>query len=266
MRIERYVALGDSYTAAPYVYLTDVANGCLRSNANYPALLAKKLRVAALVDVSCSAATTLDLTESQTTFNARLRPQFDALTRGTQLVTIGLGANDFGLFASLSRGCPLVGPAGRPLTASPDATRCGTVDLPTAISNIHGIERLLTRSLRQVHRGAPKATVVLVGYPRITSPSVSCPKLLPVSHAHSVVIDELTHRLSVAMRSAAKASGSVFIDMYAASRGHDVCAGRAAWVNGVKTDTKRAAPLHPFAEEQRAVADLIARQLTQPRG
>ena len=38
-KIRRYVALGDSYTAAPYVYLTDVAKGCLRSSGNYPALL-----------------------------------------------------------------------------------------------------------------------------------------------------------------------------------------------------------------------------------
>lgn len=259
--VARYVALGDSYTAAPYVYLTDVADGCLRSNGNYPALLAKKLKVTKLVDVSCSAATTNDLTGPQSTFNTKLRPQLDALTPGTQLVTLGIGGNDFGLFAALARGCPLVGPQGGPLPTSPGTGRCGAVDLATATSDIRGIQRLLTRSLEAVHRKAPKATVVLVGYPRITSTTTSCPEQLPVSRTSAVVIDQLTHRLSDAMRSAAKASGSTFIDMYAASRGHDVCAGRAAWVNGVTTDTNRAASLHPFAEEQEAVAQRIADRL-----
>jgi lysophospholipase L1-like esterase len=256
--IARYVALGDSYTAAPYVYLTDVANGCLRSNGNYPALLARALKVTKLVDVSCSAATTQDLTGPQRTFNAKLPPQLDAVTRATRLVTVGIGGNDFGLFASLSSGCPLVGPEGAPLAKPDPSKRCGQVDLAAATRNIHGVRLLVTRSLELVHHKAPKATVVLVGYPRITSTTPSCPKQLPVSRTDAVAVDALTHRLSDAMRSAAKASHSLFVDMYAASKGHDVCAGPAAWVNGVKTDTNRAASLHPFAEEQRAVADRIA--------
>ncbi|MEP6817774.1 MAG: SGNH/GDSL hydrolase family protein [Marmoricola sp.] len=256
--IARYVALGDSYTAAPYVYLTDVADGCLRSNGNYPSLLARALRVSKLVDVSCSAATTLSLTEPQATFNAKLAPQLDAVTRGTQLVTIGIGGNDFNLFASLSGGCPLVGPDGARPRQAPAAGRCGQVDAAVASSNIRGIQRLVTRSLERVHHRAPNATVVLVGYPRITSTTASCPKQLPVSRADAQVIDTLTHRLSDAMRTAAKATRSRFVDMYAASKGHDVCAGKAAWVNGVKTNTARAASLHPFAEEQQAVARRIA--------
>ena len=69
--IRRYVALGDSYTAAPYVYLTDVANGCLRSSGNYPALLAEKLGVAKHVDVSCSGATSKDLPVARTRSSGR---------------------------------------------------------------------------------------------------------------------------------------------------------------------------------------------------
>lgn len=259
--IGRYVALGDSYTAAPYVYLTDVANGCLRSNGNYPALLSGKLKVTKLVDVSCSAATTRDLTGSQRTFNSRLPPQVDALTRDTQLVTMGIGGNDFGLFGSLSSGCPLVGPEGAPIAQPDRSKRCGQVDVAAATTEIRGIQGLVTQSLKRVHREAPNATVVLVGYPRITSLDVSCPKQLPVSRADAAVIDRLTHRLSEAMRSAAKASDALFVDMYAASEGHDVCAGKDAWVNGVKTDTNRAASLHPFAEEQEAVARRIAARL-----
>src|SRR6188472_4098739 len=39
----KYVALGDSYAAAPLVPVTDVANGCFRSSSNYPSIVAKKL-------------------------------------------------------------------------------------------------------------------------------------------------------------------------------------------------------------------------------
>ena len=45
------------------------------------------------------------------------------------------------------------------------------------------------------------------------------------------------------------------------SKGHDICAGADAWVNGVNTDLMRALAFHPFAEEQQAVADLIMKKL-----
>ena len=51
-------------------------------------------------------------------------------------------------------------------------------------------------------------------------------------------------------------------DHLAASRGHDVCAGKDAWVNGI-VPSDEAAPLHPFAVEQKAVADLVLDALGQ---
>jgi len=47
----------------------------------------------------------------------------------------------------------------------------------------------------------------------------------------------------------------------AASAGHDICAGRAAWVNGANAQPRGAAAYHPFAVEQQAVADLILDKL-----
>ena len=40
---QRYVALGDSFTSGPLVPTTDLADGCLRSDGNYPSLLATSL-------------------------------------------------------------------------------------------------------------------------------------------------------------------------------------------------------------------------------
>ena len=76
---QRYVALGDSFTAAPYVPSTDLAEGCLRSNGNYPSLVAERLDIPTLVDVSCSGADTRDLTHPQNTFRDAVVPaQLDA--------------------------------------------------------------------------------------------------------------------------------------------------------------------------------------------
>ena len=259
--IHRFVALGDSYTAAPYVYLTDVANGCLRSNGNYPALLAQRLGVAKHVDVSCSGATSKDLFGRQGTFQQQtVPPQLAAVTRDTDLVTLGIGGNDFGLFGSLVGTCPISGPQGR-IFAPSDGVRCGQVDLRKASADVRRIGALITRDLRAIHRKAPEATVVLVGYPRILDPSRSCPKVLPVAPRDTIALDAVTRSLSRQMRAAADRTGSVFVDLYAASKGHDVCAGKDAWVNGVRTDTSRAAALHPFAEEQRAAAGLIVHAL-----
>jgi hypothetical protein len=258
--IRRYVALGDSYTAAPYVYLTDVANGCLRSSGNYPALLAERLDVAKHVDVSCSGATSKDLAGRQDTFQQTVPPQLAAVTRDTDLVTVGIGGNDFGLFGSLVGTCPISGPQGR-IFAPREGVRCGQVDLRAASGDVRRIGTLITRDLRAIHHKAPDAAVVLVGYPRILDPTRSCPKVLPVARRDTIALNAVTRSLSQQMRSAAHRTGSVFVDLYAASEGHDACAGKNAWVNGVRTDTNRAAALHPFAEEQRAAAGLIAQAI-----
>ena len=258
-----YVAIGDSYTAAPYVYLTDVADGCLRSNGNYPSLLAEQIG-ARLDDVSCSGADTEDLTSPQQTFQGASRPaQLSAVTADTRLVTVGLGGNDSGLFASLSRGCPIKGPGGQVFRVRPTRTEasCGRVSEAAADRTVAGIGRNLVRAIGAVRAKAPDATVVLVGYPRIASTTTTCPKLLPATLANARRVDAVTRKLRDAMRSAARSTKATFVDMYALSRGHDVCAGRAAWINGVSTDVRRAAPLHPFAKEQRAVALAIAKAL-----
>jgi hypothetical protein len=44
-----------------------------------------------------------------------------------------------------------------------------------------------------------------------------------------------------------------FVDMYTASRGHDICSSDP-WVNGSVTDRQRALSYHPFAAGMRATA------------
>src|SRR4051794_8036537 len=62
----RYVAMGDSYSAASGVLPPDptASPACLRSSANYPHVLAARIG-AALTDVTCGGAETKDYFESQ---------------------------------------------------------------------------------------------------------------------------------------------------------------------------------------------------------
>ena len=100
---ERYVALGDSYTSGAGLPGTRPgAAGCGQSALAYPTLVAKALDVR-LTDVSCGGATTEDGTELQ----------LDAVTRGTDLVTVGLGGNDFAWFLGAMFGCTTIAASDR---------------------------------------------------------------------------------------------------------------------------------------------------------
>ena len=59
----------------------------------------------------------------------------------------------------------------------------------------------------------------------------------------------------------AKKARVKYVDVLGPSRGHDICAGEDAWINGANTDLMRALAFHPFAAEQQAVADLIMQKL-----
>ena len=102
-----YVALGDSFSAGPLV--PDARSdppGCFRSTNNYPAYLAGYLRVRSYRDVTCSGAATRDFRRpQQLAFGQSTPPQLGALSTGTDLVTVGIGGNDFGLFGSIVETC-----------------------------------------------------------------------------------------------------------------------------------------------------------------
>ena len=103
---ESYVALGDSYTSGPAILPQEpTIPGCLRSQVNYPHLIAPDLHQPAFRDVSCSGAQTKDMTASQDVDpNPDPAPQFNALNDNTKIVTLGIGGNDIG-FVDIAKTC-----------------------------------------------------------------------------------------------------------------------------------------------------------------
>ena len=249
----RYVALGDSFSAGPLVPTTDLAGGCARSDHNYPSLVARALRVTTFVDVTCSGATTGDLTGFQRPFeDSRVPPQLRAVTPDTTLVTLGIGGNDLDLFATLVRTCPRLrstDPSGAPCARQLAAVG---PDLDAAVDTISS---RVGRALRTIRERAPAAEVVLVGYLRLVPDRGTC-AALPLAAGDYAEGRRISEALDAALHRAARSTGTTFVDMYAASRGHDICSDHP-WVNGSVTDRRRALAYHPFAAGMRADARAV---------
>lgn len=162
---EHYVSLGDSYTSGPLIpNPTGHPLACLRSDHNYPSLIADKLGVASFTDASCAGASTDDMTASQNLGLEHNAPQFDALKSDTTLVTLGIGGNDIN-FASIVLTCGTLSatdPQGDP--CEKEYTEGGTDRLAAKIEETGP---KITKTLDGIRERSPHARVIVVGYPRI---------------------------------------------------------------------------------------------------
>jgi lysophospholipase L1-like esterase len=151
-----YVALGDSYASGPAIPGQIDAN-CARSDHNYPHDVAVAQHTH-LTDVTCSGATTAEMTAPQGTAPA----QFAALGRTTDLVTVSIGGNDIG-FSTIVGTCAQLGatdPAGAPCHTH--YTSGGTDQLKVKIQQT---APKIAQVIRGIHQRAPHAKVQVVGYP-----------------------------------------------------------------------------------------------------
>jgi lysophospholipase L1-like esterase len=252
-KIASYVAIGDSYSAGSLIPLTDVANGCFRSDHNYPTLLADDIG-AKLEDRTCSGAETKAFDQSQ---YPDVPPQGTALNQETDLVTVGLGGNDANVFRTLVNRCPALrqtDPTGAPCR---DALRSGGKDV--LMEQLAGTTQRLTEVLDEVHRRAPHAKVLAIGYPQIVDAGHVCEEL-PLAAGDYVYVEKIGRALTEAVRKAAAASGSTYVDVWKLSQGHDICSDDP-WINGATNVQSKAPRYHPFAAEHVAVANLIESML-----
>ena len=246
--IRSYVALGDGFTAAPYAGRTAADDGCLRSAENYPALAAKKLGLTEVVDVSCTHAGTEALMKKFTTAKGKpaLDPQLDAVTKDTDLVSIGAGIEDHGLLQEMFRICLV-----RPCAA-------GTAFYTQVLDHVNRAADSLTQAIRAIQEKAPEAYIVVVGYPRLTPPPESGCQQFPAQapQADRDVVNYVLDDLNDKVRSAARQTGSAYVDVAALSQGHELCTSEP-WVHSMTDRPGNAVAYHPLEAEQRAVADQL---------
>jgi lysophospholipase L1-like esterase len=248
---DHYVAIGDSYTGAPGTGPVDLEDGCVRSTTNYPHLVAAELGLQ-LSDVSCGGATTEALYSPQHTDAGVDRPpQLTALTGTTDLVTLSIGANDFNLYGTLVERC--VTEASRTEPAP-----CNRLDLVGGESALDAIvEEMidrLDRAIGEVRERAPDARILVVGYPQFVPLERTCTQL-PITEADYDYARRLNEGLILMLEEAAARADVEYVDVAAASAGHDMCSADP-WMAGVAPGPGATA-YHPYPVAQRAVADLI---------
>ncbi|MEH6378251.1 SGNH/GDSL hydrolase family protein [Streptomyces sp. KLMMK] len=244
---QRYVALGDSYTSAPGVP-EQTGGDCARSSVNYPALTAKALHQTSFKDVSCSGAKTDDMWRAQ----GDNPPQLNALGRNTRLVTLGIGGNDIG-FGDIIGTCAqlsVTDPAGAPCRTK--YTEGGTDQLTARIADA---APKVAKVLKDVHKRAPHARVVLVGYPAIMpEDGVGCFPAVPIAAGDVPYLRDTEKKLNTMLQGEARKAGVRFADTYKPTLGHDVCKPTAdRWIEGAQPENP-AAPFHPNAKGEAAMS------------
>lgn len=252
---DHYVALGDSYTAAPNTGPKVANNGCFNTTVNYPHRIADATGMD-LVDNSCNGATTNALTIPQLTPAGEHPPQLDDIDEDTDLVTIRLGANDDSMFSRII-GCARIFGADKPGTpcANVDATKGGDSLIPA----LTDLEDNLVRGLEEIEERGPDARIVVIGYPRIIPEAGTC-ELLPLPAGDYAYARLIIDGLNTALESAAGQVQATYIDMHAASEGHDICA-EEPWIAGAPIAPTGATAWHPYAAEGQAVAELVLAEL-----
>lgn len=243
----RYVALGSSFAAGPGVgpHTPGAPARCGRGTLNYPNLLAAKLKLQ-LVDATCSGATTEHVLGPW----AELPPQIDSVDAETRLVTITIGGNDIALvgniFAALCEQAP------------PAATPCPRWRTATD-AEWQGDEDRMRKIVREVHRRAPKAQVVLVDYITVLPPRGKC-AALPISDARMAESRSAAKRLAAMTARIARQEDATLLKFSDISRGHAPCS-KAKWSNGAVALPNDGIPVHPNKLGHQAAAESLARLL-----
>ena len=205
---ENYAALGDSYSSGVGTreYFDD-SGDCLRGPKAYPQLWADANSPASFEFVACSGATTEEVSANQ----------LGALDAETSLVTITVGGNDIG-FTDVIQDCLL----------SDDAGCSGAVDAAEARMREELPGKLAT-TYGDISAGAPNATVVVLGYPRLNELG-SC-DIPGYTEAKRQRINDAADVLSEVTAAAADDAGFTYSDVRTAFDGHGVC-GESEWING----------------------------------
>ncbi|MFC8132275.1 SGNH/GDSL hydrolase family protein [Streptomyces sp. NPDC057302] len=246
-----YVALGDSYSAGSGVLPLDLTAPllCARSTANYPHVVAKRTG-AKLTDVTCGGAQTKDFAGSQ---YPGVAPQLDAVDADTDVVTLTIGGNDNNTFIGAILACGsagvLSGGKGSPCKDANGDKFTKEIDANTYPA--------LKTALRAIKAKAPHARVGILGYPWIVPAKAdpSCFAKMPIATGDVPYLRDLQTHLNDAVRRAASETGATFVDMAAASEGHDACkAPGTRWIEPVLFGTNFV-PVHPNALGEKGMAD-----------
>lgn len=249
-----YVALGDSYASGPGIP-NQVDATCARSDENYPSLLAAA-NSWQVTDVSCSGATTTALAGTQ----GSQAPQLDALGADTDVVTLTIGGNDLGFSSNLAT---CAGLAAKDPTGNPCQTFFTSDGTDRLAQRVDDIAPKIAAALDAVRQRAPYAKVLVVGYPDLfPDDGVGCTSsAVPLAAGDFAYLRDTEKKLNAMIADQAAANGARFVDTYTPTVGHDMCKPVGErWIEPLVAPAP-AAPAHPNAQGQQAMAATVERAL-----
>jgi lysophospholipase L1-like esterase len=254
-----YVGLGDSYTAGPVIPVQQTnPTGCLRSDHNYPHLVALSLSGSVLNDVSCSGATTDNMTQSQSVQGGSNPPQFNALGPSIQAVSLTIGGNDIG-FVSIAENCSSPVNSGTPCQNKYVINGDDTI-----ADRIFATAPKVGAVLQGIHDRSPKAKVFVLGYLDILPDSgVGCYPQMPITDGDVPYMRDKEKQLNAMLAFMTAANNDIYVDTYAQSIGRDACQlPTVRWVEPV-VPVNPAAPIHPNGAGMQASASMLVAAMHQ---
>ena len=273
------VALGDSFASGPLVPVQyEQPWGCLRSSNNYAHQVARQLDLA-LVDVTCSGASTKHMWETHgvspeqelnengspvgDTGHPGNPPQLDALAATTDIVTLQIGGNDIG-FGSLATTC------GEGAIRGTGCRQAVAEERP--FERIAATAPKIAAVLDEIHRRSPAAKVYVLGYSGIfkIGPTARC-DAMGVGEEDAQYLRSIQESLNAMIESVADAAdrtysaAASYVDVYGPSAGHTACDLPAIrWVEPI-VPVNAAAPVHPNLGGMTAIRDLLVDEVW-PKG
>ncbi|MBY4039545.1 SGNH/GDSL hydrolase family protein [Rhodococcus fascians] len=248
-----YVALGDSRAAGPAWLSYAGGDGCGRSDAAYPAMIASALHPASFASVACSGATSAHVVSTpQSTYTPlprRVPVQIDALRPHTTLVTLSIGGNDLNW-------AQLIGPCLQPVPQEDPRCRNNPLVLQAIDQRLGQLGPVLDGVLAAITQRSPHAVVVLVGH----SGYFDHQGCFPDSNLHgadAAFVQDFFVRFDSVLRDSAGRHGATFVDVAGPAVGHDACAPIAErWFTGSMTFGPTPF-LHPTPLGSAAMAGLV---------
>jgi lysophospholipase L1-like esterase len=238
-------ALGDSYSSGVGTPDPDPSiPACYRTPHAWPDLVGEALH-RGVENLACSGAQTKDVTApyggqgAQTALLAALSPR-------PRVVTITIGGNDVG-FA--------------PVLAACFVSDCRPAVAEAEVAMVTVLPGRLATTYRAVEAAAPRARLVVVGYPRLfpthQSDVVDCGWL---TNAERRALVRAGNLLNAVIALEAWLSGATFVDVSRTLEGHQLCTSDP-WL--VPLPAGQAA--HPTEKGQQAIADAVADRLSRLR-
>lgn len=245
-----YVALGDSRAAAPTWTSGLTGDGCGRTDAAYPAQVAAQLGVT-YRSVACMGSKTENIidTPQVTATMTRVAPQVDALSVGTQLVTLSIGGNDVGWFG-------LIAPCFTLVAGGDNHCRESAAIKSNIESALIGFTPKLDATLSAIHDRAPQAKVIVVGHGGYYGMEGCWPQSTAYNADARFVID-FFKRFNKVMSDAAARHGDLYVDVAQSAAGHDACQPEGTrWFEGNWPQTN-VQTRHPTPAGGQAIAELV---------